>query len=467
MPSEAPPHDLEAERAVLGGVLLDNGALADVEALVAPEQFYAPAHATIFGAMLALARRGEPIDVVTLAHELRADERLAQVGGAQYLGELTDVVPTIAHIERHARIVADHARVRDLVLGMREAIALAHAGARHDAVADRVQRLALAAGGRAGESEPRHIGDALERMFGRLEARARGERAPGIATGFADLDRVLIPLRPGHLIIVAGRPSMGKTSLVNRVCVNAAAGDPAQGVAGVPTLFFSLETKEEDLADRTAAMEASVDVAMVQRTAPDAASMVRLVAAAKRLHGLPLWFDDGYELSVAALRRKARRHAQRHGLGLIAIDYLQLMRATQPGKRDRVHEISEISRELKALAKELGVPIVALSQLNRGPEGRTVKDHRPRLADLRDSGAVEQDADAVVFVYRDEVYHRDSPDRGLAELIVAKQKNGPTETVKVRFVREATRFEDLPDPRASQGNDGHDADRDDGAEDVA
>ena len=434
-----PPNDLEAERAVLGGVLLDGNAFATVHPILASADFYHPAHAVIFEAIQALSGRSEPIDVVTLAAELRARERLNTIGGSQYLGELTDTIPTIAHIEQHARIVADLAQVRRMIAVAYEITARGYgergtADAFLDFAAARVFEIAQKRSKSSLVSLDTAIQEAFERIEKTLE---RGARITGTESGFRDLDTLTAGMHPGQLIIVAARPAMGKTSMVLNIATHAAMA------AQKSVLFFSLEMPRVELANRMMCAEARVDQSRLRSNMLTQDDMTALTSAASKLFNLPIYIDDSGDLTLLDLRAKARRKKSEHDLALIVIDYLQLMRASRDGMESREREISEISRGLKSLAKELEVPIVALSQLNRAPETRPGKDRRPQLADLRESGAIEQDADVVMFIYRDEVYNRDTEDKGIAEIIVAKQRNGPTDTVRLRFIRELTKFENF------------------------
>jgi replicative DNA helicase len=443
-----PPHDLDAERAVLGGILLDGTGYATVSPLVAATDFYHPAHAVIFEAIQSVASRGDPIDVVTLAAELRSRERLNTVGGPQYLGELTDTIPTIAHIEQHGRIVADLAQVRRMIAAAHEITARGY-GERGtadqflDFAAARVFEIAQ----KRSKSSLVPLDQAIQEAFERIETTLqRGARITGIESGFRDLDTLTAGLHPGQLIIVAARPAMGKTSIVLNITAHSAQ------TSGKPVLFFSLEMPRVELANRMMCAEARVDQTRLRTNLLTQDDMTALTSAASKLFNLPIYIDDSGDLTLLDLRAKARRKKNEQDLSLIVIDYLQLMKASREGMDSREREISEISRGLKALAKELEVPIIALSQLNRSPETRPGKDRRPQLSDLRESGAIEQDADVVMFIYRDEVYNRDSEDKGIAEIIVAKQRNGPTETVRLRFVRELTKFENLAEDEHEYGD---------------
>ncbi|MBL8601768.1 MAG: replicative DNA helicase [Myxococcales bacterium] len=434
-----PPHDLEAERAVLGAILLDNSAVGLAEAIVVPGDFYHPAHGVIFESILSLSSRRTPIDVVTLASELRARERLNTVGGAQYLGELTDTIPTIAHVESHARIVAELAAVRRMIEVAHEIVARGY-GERGapEAFLDFAAAKVFEVAQKRSKSTLVPLETAIIEAFARIEnVLENGLRISGTETGFRDLDTLTAGMHPGQLIIIAARPAMGKTSFVLNITLNAAVS------TNKPVLFFSLEMPRVELANRLMCAEARVDQGRLRTNLLTQDDVTSLTASANKLHSLPIYIDDSGDLTLLELRSKSRRIRNERGLSLIVIDYLQLMKSSRDKVESREREISEISRGLKALAKELEVPIVALSQLNRACETRPGKDKRPLVSDLRESGAIEQDADVIMFIYRDEVYNRDTEDKGIAEIIIAKQRNGPTDVVRLRFVRELTKFENL------------------------
>jgi replicative DNA helicase len=432
-----PPQDIEAEKAVLGAVLLDNVAFSNVSATVIASDFYHPAHAVIFECMLSLNSRGEPIDVVTLSAELRNRERLNTVGGMQYLGELTDTTPSIANVENHARIVADLAQVRRMI-GVAHEIVSRGYGDRGsaDTFLDTAAAQVFAVAQKRSKSTLIPLETAVQEAFERIEkSLERGARITGTESGFRDLDEMTSGMHPGQLIIVAARPAMGKTSYVLCLTANAAKS------SGKPVLFFSLEMPRVELANRLLCAEANVDQSLLRSNMLTEDQMTALTSAASRVYNLPIFIDDSGELTLMDLRAKARRMKAERDLGLIVIDYLQLMKASREMMDSREREISEISRGLKQLAKELEIPIIALSQLNRAVENR--QDKRPQLSDLRESGAIEQDADMVMFIYRDEIYNKDTEDKGIAEIIIGKQRNGPTGTARLRFIRELTKFTNL------------------------
>jgi replicative DNA helicase len=436
---KVPPNDLEAERAVLGSILLDNVALSNVEGILAASDFYHPAHGVIYEAIVSIAGRREPVDVVTLAAELRSRERLNTVGGAQYLGELTDTIPTVAHAESHARIVADLAGVRRMIEVAHEIIGRGY-GERGNAESflDYAASKVFEVAQKRAKSTLIPLDQVILEAFERLEhSLNHGARTSGTETGFRDLDNLTAGMHGGPLIIIAARPAMGKTSLVLNLATNAVVSTMK------PVLVFSLEMPRVELANRLMCAEARVDQSRLRSNLLTQDEVTALTSAANKLHSLPMYIDDSGDLTLLELRSKARRIKNERDMSLIIIDYLQLMKASRDKMESREREISEISRGLKSLAKELDVPIIALSQLNRACETRPGKDKRPMLADLRESGAIEQDADVVMFIYRDEVYNRDTEDKGIAELIIAKQRNGPTDTVRLRFIRELTKFENL------------------------
>ncbi len=438
-PGRVPPSSLEAERAVLGGLLLENNTMNVVTEILDKEDFYSEANATIFEAMTGLFGHGRPLDTVTVREELVSRGKLQGVGGDEYLLDLTNTIPTVANIEEHARIVREKALIRRIITAAHEIAARGYGdyGEPEDFL-DSAERAIFEVAKERIRSPYEHIKDVVMRTFTEIhEASKRGERITGLPTGFDDLDEMTSGMHPGDLVIVAGRPGMGKTAFAINVGVNSCQRRK------VPVAVFSLEMPKEQLVRRMLCSEARVDGSRMRSGQLWRDDWPKLARAAGTLSELPFFIDDTPGLTMMELRAKSRRLASEHGLGLIVIDYLQLMRS---GSRhdSREQEISEISRSLKALAKELSIPVIALSQLNRGVETRGVKDKRPQLSDLRESGAIEQDADTIWFVYRDEVYNRDNPDaKNRAEIIVGKQRSGPVGTVQVAFFNEYTRFDNL------------------------
>ncbi len=463
-----PPNDLQAEAAVLASCLLESEALDRVLEILEPEHFYSDNHRLVFEACRSLSLDGIPIDIVSVASWLRNRELIQRAGGAKYLGELVDATPAVANVGTHARTVKEKWRLRRLI-----AVCQKYAGLGYGEVPeaqdfiDRAEQEIYDIARTPESSTVYPLKDVLTITFKKLsEAAERGDRITGVPTKFVDLDKKTAGLHPGDLVIVAARPGMGKTSFVLNVAVNVAApqlittpgpGDDGYGeqqteTPGYGVAVFSLEMPKEQVAQRMVCAEARVDVGKMRQGYLNQEDWANLTSAAAVLANLPVWIDDTAGLSLLELRSKVRRLKAEYsrqrkpnepGLGLVIIDYLQLMRG-RANANSREQEISEISRGLKQLAKELSVPVIALSQLNRGVETRAGKDKRPMLSDLRESGAIEQDADMIVFIYRDEYYNRDTTtEHGIAELIIAKQRNGPTGTVRTRFIDSYTRFENL------------------------
>ncbi|RDV84593.1 replicative DNA helicase [Ammonifex thiophilus] len=428
------PQNVSAEQALLGSIFLDPETLSRVEELVRPEDFYEEAHRAIYEAMLELEEKSLPIDLITVTEHLRREGKLEKAGGAAYVASLVDVVPTAAHAEHYAKLVRDKALLRSLVevaTRIRD-LGLEEAGDARQLLSEAERWLAELSAAEV-ESSFVALSEVLEAVLQHLEEsyRYRGKKL-GLPTGFEELDGLLSGLWPQDLIILASRPGMGKTSLALSISLNV-----AREVA-LPVGFFSLEMSREQLIQRLLAAEARVDHRRVRTAEFTDEDWVRLSQAAARLAPLPLYIDDTPGLSVRDLRARARRlKAQAGGLGLVVVDYLQLV---QPPRRmeNRQQEIAFVSRSLKHLAKELNCPVLALSQLSRAPETR--QDKRPQLSDLRESGSLEQDADVVMFIYREDYYRPDTDKPGVAEIIVAKQRNGPTGTAELAFLREYTCF---------------------------
>ncbi len=426
---------------MLGGILLENDALNTVNELpLSAEDFYSDAHARIFGIMQELFQSGQPVDIVTLRERLSLSHKLQAVGGDEYLLSLTNTIPTVSNIEAHAKIVREKAVVRRLIVACHETSAKGYGDyGKMEEFLDEAERAIFNIAKHRLRSPYEHINDVVVRTFEQITAAAeRKEYITGLPTGFEKLDRMTAGMHPGDLIIIAGRPGMGKTSFALNVALNACRARSATSA------FFSLEMPKEQLANRLLCSDARVDAGKLRTGRLDRDDWPKLAQAAGLLSDLPIWLDDTPGLTLMELRAKARRLKSEHKLALIVIDYLQLMRA---GVRtdSREQEISEISRSLKGMAKELELPVVALSQLNRSVETRGTKDKRPQLSDLRESGAIEQDADTILFIYRDEIYNPESTDKGMAEIIVGKQRAGPTGSVKCLFHREYTRFDNLDD----------------------
>ncbi len=431
-----PPQNLEAEQAVLGGILLDHRAIDRAIEILSAEDFYREAHKKIFRAMLTLNQRGEPVDVVTLSNELAVEGLLEEVGGAAYLAELADKVPTAANLAYYARIVREKAVLREIIEVATELAANAYEkrSGEVDEFLDHVEHRIFEISERRVRPQFATMNDLMFTAVHTVESLyERRGLITGVPTGFLDLDRLTSGLQPSDLVIVAARPSMGKTAFALNVAVNAA----QEG--GVGVAIFSLEMSKQQLGLRMLCAEASVDSQQLRTGFLSAQDFPKIVAAADRLSRLPIYIDDTPGLSVLELRAKARRlkREQDAKLGLVIVDYLQLMRSHER-MDNREQEISSISRSLKALAKELDVPVMALSQLNRQVEARS--DRRPVMADLRESGAIEQDADVILFLFRPYVYDKNA-DEHEAEVIIGKQRNGPVDVVKLTYLPEYTRFE--------------------------
>jgi replicative DNA helicase len=456
-----PPHDLDAEAAVLSAVMLAQDAFDRIAELLRPEHFYAGANQRVYEAVVDLQSRSQPVDIVTVATWLRDKGLLDQVGGTPYLAQLSDAVPALAHVEAHAGIVRQKWRLRRLIATCQDFAAAGYGDTGEvQAFVDSAEQAIFDLARQPENTSIVSLRHAIHGAFGMLSAAARrGGGITGMPTGFFELDKMTAGFHPGELYIVAGRPGMGKTSFMLDLSANLAAprrvsveGSPAPvHQPGYGVAFFSLEMPREQLASRLLASEARVDVSKIRSGNILPEDWNRLTEAAAKLGHLPLWLDDTPAISLLDLRAKVRRlqaeisrersdEPRAEKLGLIVIDYLQLM-SGRPGVQNREQEISELSRGLKQLAKEMGIAVLAGSQLNRSVETRTANNKRPQLSDLRESGAIEQDADMIIFLYRDEYYNPDSGDKGLAEVIVAKQRNGPTGTIKLAFQSAYTHFE--------------------------
>jgi len=433
---KVPPQNLEAESSVLGGILLDNEAINLVLELLRPEDFYRESHRKVFRAMVELSERSEPVDLITLSDFLKNRGDLDAVGGTAYLASLADFVPTAANIAYYARIVREKSILRSLI---NTATDIATRGYEEqgnvEEFLDSAEKVIFDISEKKIKAAFVAVGDMIKDTLKTVEKLyERKEMVTGVSTGYNDLDKLTAGLQPADLIIVAGRPGMGKTAFALNIGAHAA-------FAGVGVAVFSLEMAKEQLVLRMLCSEARVNSSKVRSGYLGERDFPQLAKAAGRLHEAPIYIDDTPAISVLELRAKARRLVRDRSkkIGLIVVDYLQLMRGMGMAN-NREQEISEISRSLKALAKELGVPVMALSQLNRRVEDRN--DRRPQMSDLRESGAIEQDADLIMFIYRDEVYNKnDDSKKGLAEIIIAKQRNGPIDTVNLTFLNEFTRFE--------------------------
>ena len=431
---KVPPHNMEAEQTILGGVLMNNDALNQIMDVLSPDDFYREAHAILFEGMVGLYNRGDPIDVITLSQFLGEKSSFEKVGGNSYLGSLVRAVSTSAGIIYHAQIVKDLS-VRRKLIGQCSTISES-CFQDWESIEDLLE-LAEQSIFDIAEEQIKEGFQSLEEVikgsFKKLESVAEFEGfVTGVPTGFTDFDRYTAGLQPADLIIIAGRPSMGKTALALNIGYYSAQ-KTKRAVA-----IFSLEMSKQQLGMRMLGFDAGIDATKLRTGFLRDKEWEQLTEAANRLSELPLFIDDSSGISVLEMKAKCRRLKKKHDLSLVIVDYLQLLQGRRSAE-SRQLEISEISRSLKALAKDLNVPVVALSQLNRKVEDRPNK--RPQLADLRESGAIEQDADVIAFIYRDELYHPQSDEnRNLAEIILAKQRNGPTGFFKLTFQKELTRF---------------------------
>jgi replicative DNA helicase len=428
-----PPHNIEAEESVLGSMLLSKDAIAEVLELLREDDFYRPAHRTVFRSVLELYGHGDAVDAVTVAEDLRRSGALADIGGAPFLHTLVASVPTAANAGYYARIVKEAGVLRRLIDVGTQIVQLGFETPQDtERAVDIAESLVYqVAQGRVTE-DYHTLRDVLTTTLEAIERLHEDHREiTGVPTGFADLDRLTSGLQPANLVIVAARPAVGKSTFGLDVARHAAVR------AGVPTVVFSLEMSKTELVQRLMCAECTVDMQRLRTGRMEESDWTRLTRSLGKLADAPLFIDDSPGTTMMEIRAKCRRLKQRHGLGLVVVDYLQLM---QPSKRfeNRQQEVSEISRSLKLLAKELDVPVVAISQLSRQTEARS--DRRPMLSDLRESGALEQDSDVVLFIYRDELYDPESPRKGEADLILAKHRNGPTDTVTVTFQGQYSRF---------------------------
>jgi len=436
-----PPHSVEAEQAVLGGLLLDNSTWDTVADRLRAEDFYRRDHQVVFEAIAELSARNEPSDAVTLAEYLAAKGQAEESGGLAYLAGLARDTPTAANIRAYADIVRERSQLRQLIRVSGEIAGSAYASEGRPAseLVDEAERrvFEIAEKGRRAGSGFIALRDVLGATIDRLDMLHQSQgQLTGVSTGFTELDRMTAGLQPGDLVIVAGRPSMGKTTLALNIAENAAIA------ANKAVAVFSMEMSREQLALRMISSLGRVDQSHMRTGMFGDEDWARINSAIAQMKSAPLYIDDSGSLTPTEVRARARRLARerKDGLGLIVVDYLQLMQVAGT-KENRATEISEISRSLKALAKELKVPVIALSQLNRAVEQRV--DKKPVMSDLRESGAIEQDADVIMLIYREEVYEQDTPRKGIADIIIAKQRNGPTGEVHLTFLGKYTRFENL------------------------
>lgn len=430
----SPPHSREAEESVIGAVLLSEEAVNEVMDVIHPEDFYVPAHQAIFEAMRELFDSSQAIDAVTVSELLRRRGELEKIGGIQYLTRLVDIVPSTSNVAYYAGIVEEHAKRRELIRAGASVTDIAfNVDEEIATVLDRAEQAVLGVAEKRASQTLFEVGPMFNDVLEHIEMlEQQGSDLTGLATGYVDIDRKLAGLQPANLVVVAARPAMGKSSLALGIAINVAAQDE-------PVALFSLEMSKEELVQRILSSVGKVD-SMKLRSGQLGPLWQRVVDAAGRMYQAPIFIDDSPVVTVTDIRAKCRRLKRKRGLSLVVVDYLQLMQASN--RENRQQEISEITRNLKNLARELEVPIIAVSQLNRSLESR--EDKRPRLSDLRESGAIEQDADVVMFIYRHEYYHPEDQDKkGIAEVIVAKHRAGSTGPVEMTFQPEFTRFANL------------------------
>ncbi|MBI4411510.1 MAG: replicative DNA helicase [Deltaproteobacteria bacterium] len=434
--AKVPPQNVEAERAVLGSILIDHETINKVLEILRPDVFYREGHRKIFATMIALFEKGEPTDFVTVSNHLQAAGELDFIGGASYLSGLVDAIPSSANVMAYARIVREKAVVRRLIEAAAEIATQGYErGDDADTLMDYAEkRIFDLAEDKMGQSFVQ-VKDLVKDGFKKIEQlfESKGQLT-GLATGFTEFDHLTCGLQPSDLIIIAGRPSMGKTALALNIAEHAAINEKAT------VALFSLEMSKEQLVTRMLCSQAHIDSSRLRKGEIEERDWPQLTRAAGNLSEINLFIDDTAAVTVLEMRAKLRRLKREKGVNLVIVDYLQLVRSTG-STQSREQEISEISRSLKGLAKELKVPVIALSQLNRAVESR--QNRRPQLSDLRESGAIEQDADVIAFIYRDEVYDPNTPDKGIAEIIVGKQRNGPIGFSRLAFLNSYTRFENL------------------------
>ena len=436
--ARVPPQNLEAEQSVLGSILLKDKSLSGVLEILGPADFYRNGHRLIFEAMIELFEKNEPQDILTITNFLKDNNHLEEVGGAAYLAALTSIVPVTANITSYARIIRQKAILRNLIqVNTDIATRCYDEQGDIDVLVDEDEQSIFQIAERKSGQNFVSLKTIIPSAFQSVEKLfKRQELITGVPTGYVEIDKMTAGLQPSDLIILAGRPSMGKTAFAMNIAQHAAL------VEKIGVGIFSLEMSKEQLAMRLLSSVGRIDSHRIRTGRMLADDWPKLTRAVGMLTNAPIYIDDTPAISVLEMRAKIRRLASQYEVGMILVDYLQLMRG-RTSIENRTQEISEISRSLKALAKEYKIPILALSQLNRGLESRT--DKRPMMSDLRESGAIEQDADVICFIYRDEVYNKseDNPEKGIAEIIIGKQRNGPTGIVKLTFLKEFTMFENL------------------------
>jgi replicative DNA helicase len=429
------PSNVEAERSILGAILLDNAVCNQAIELLRRDDLFLDSHRRIFDKMIALTERLMPIDLITLSDELRRAGEFEQIGGATYIASLIDGVPRTDTIEPYAKLVKQKSMLRKLISASQQIVSLAFEEEDDaDVIIDKAEHMIFEIAEDRVRQGFQYIGDVAHRRLEQIEQMAgRPEMITGVPTGFTDFDRMTSGLQRQELIVIAARPSMGKTALALNMAQYAAKNANVVGI-------FSLEMSAEQLVSRLLCSEARVDAHRLRTGYLNREEWARLADALRRLCETKVFIDDSAAVSVMEMRAKCRRLKVEHGLDMLIVDYLQLM-AGRGRIESRQQEVSQISRDLKGLAKELDIPVVALSQLSRAPEQRS--EHKPQLSDLRESGAIEQDSDVVCFIYREELYNPTDENQGTAELIIGKQRNGPTGSVPLAFLKEFTRFENM------------------------
>jgi replicative DNA helicase len=439
--TKQPPNNLEAERAVIGSILIDDKAIDKVIPILTPQDFYHPSHKLIFEHLINMHEQNKPLDFVTLVSSLNNNQNMGKAGGIEYITSLANTLPNSANITYYAEEVKDKSLLRHLITTTSEISELSfnYSGDVGELIDSAEKKIFDLAENKV-KKDILSLGDIVYDTFKKIEEFYENKdknEITGITTGFIDLDKITNGMQPSDLIIIAGRPAMGKTAFCLNIALNAAK------YAGKSTAIFSLEMSSQQLAMRLLSSEAKVEATKLRNGRLNQEDWSNLASASGDLSQYDIYIDDTPAISVMELRAKCRRIKREQGLDMVMVDYLQLMSGGRSDSREQ--QISEISRSLKALAKELDIPVIALSQLNRGVEGRT--DKRPIPSDLRESGAIEQDADIIIFLYRDEFYNKDTKEPGVAEIIIAKHRHGPTGTIKLAFVKENTRFENIADER--------------------
>jgi len=433
---KVPPHNLEAEQYVLGSMLLDREIIVTISSIIKREDFYSEAHKEIYTAICELFEKSEPVDIITVAEELNKKGILEKVGGIDYITNLMIGVPTTVNVMHYARIIEEKSILRKLIRISGKIIEKSFEQSEEvEHILDFAEKNIFDIIEKRSSHEFVPIKEVLFNAFDRIEFLYKNKgKIVGVPTGFSELDNKTSGFNPSDLILIAARPSMGKTSFALNIALHAAVREK------IPVAIFSLEMSKEQLVQRMLCSEAFVDFMKLRTGNLEEEDWERLARVLAPLSEAPIYIDDTPAISVSELRAKARKLKIEKGLGLVMVDYLQLMQGNS-NRENRQQEISEISRSLKALARELNVPVVALSQLSRAPESRS--DHRPQLSDLRESGAIEQDADLVLFLYRDEYYHPDTDKKNIAEVIIAKQRNGPTGVIELAWLGQYTKFANI------------------------